>query len=236
MLFLEYIYLIPLFPALGAALMFFFGRKLQKATVSAVCVGSVVLAFLMACGAVLQYTNWAPAHDHQPYQTILYTWLGTDTGHLNYITQNGTQAPLQADAGFLLDPLSSIWLLFVTGVGMLIHIYSVGYMAHEGGYYRFFGYLNLIMFSLCSPSSSPTTMCSCSLAGRASASAPTYSSDFISIASRPATPPTKRSSSTASATPDSCSACSSSPGYCGSLRFIDVTAFAPHGPPFMRNN
>src|ERR1700720_3124095 len=148
MLFLNNIYLIPLFPALGAALMFFFGRKLQKATVSAVCVGSVVLAFLLSCGAVLQYTNWAPAHDHQPYQTILYTWLGTDTGHLNYITQNGTQAPLQADAGFLLDPLSSIWLLFVTGVGMLIHIYSMGYMAHEGGYYRFFGYLNLFMFSM----------------------------------------------------------------------------------------
>jgi NADH-quinone oxidoreductase subunit L len=148
MLFLKYIYLIPLLPAIGAALMFFFGRKLQKATVSAVCVGSVVLAFLMACGAVLQYTNWAPAHDHQPYQTILYTWLGTDTGHLTYVTQDGTQSPFQADAGFLLDPLSSIWLLFVTGVGMLIHIYSTGYMAHEGGYYRFFGYLNLFMFSM----------------------------------------------------------------------------------------
>jgi NADH-quinone oxidoreductase subunit L len=148
MLFLDHIYLIPLLPALGAVLMFFFGRKLQKATVSAVCVGSVVLAFLMACGAVLQYINWAPAHDSQPYQTILYTWLGTDTGHLNFVKSDGTQAPLQADAGFLLDPLSSIWLLFVTGVGMLIHIYSIGYMAHEGGYYRFFGYLNLFMFSM----------------------------------------------------------------------------------------
>jgi len=148
MIFLKYVYLIPLLPAIGAALMFFFGRKLQKATVSAVCVGCVVLAFLMACGAVLQYTNWAPAHDHQPYQTILYTWLGTDTGHLNYVVHDGTQAPFQADAGFLLDPLSSIWLLFVTGVGMLIHIYSTGYMAHEGGYYRFFGYLNLFMFSM----------------------------------------------------------------------------------------
>ncbi|HEY3616429.1 MAG TPA: NADH-quinone oxidoreductase subunit L [Candidatus Sulfotelmatobacter sp.] len=148
MLFLKYIYLIPLLPAIGAALMFFFGRKLQKATVSAVCVGSVVLAFLMACGAVLQYTNWAPAHEHQPYQTILYTWLGTDTGHLSYVTHDGMQSPFQADAGFLLDPLSSIWLLFVTGVGMLIHIYSTGYMAHEGGYYRFFGYLNLFMFSM----------------------------------------------------------------------------------------
>jgi NADH-quinone oxidoreductase subunit L len=148
MLFLDHIWLIPLLPVLGAALMFFFGRKLQKATVSAVCVGSVVVAFLMASGAVLQYINWAPAHDNQPYQTILYTWLGTDTGHLNFVKSDGTQAPLQADAGFLLDPLSSIWLLFVTGVGMLIHIYSIGYMAHEGGYYRFFGYLNLFMFSM----------------------------------------------------------------------------------------
>jgi len=148
MLFLDHIWLIPLFPAVGAALMFFFGRKLQKATVSTVCVGSVVLAFLMACGAVWQYTNWAPANDNKPYQTILYTWLGTDTGHLNFQKSDGSPAPLQADAGFLLDPLSSIWLLFVTGVGMLIHIYSTGYMAHEGGYYRFFGYLNLFMFSM----------------------------------------------------------------------------------------
>jgi NADH-quinone oxidoreductase subunit L len=148
MLFLDHIWLIPLFPAVGAALMFFFGRRLQKGTVSAVCVGSVVLAFLMACGAVLQYTNWAPAHDHQPYEKILYTWLGSDTGHLNFQKSDGTPASFQADAGFLLDPLSSIWLLFVTGVGMLIHIYSTGYMAHEGGYYRFFGYLNLFMFSM----------------------------------------------------------------------------------------
>ena len=148
MLFLEHIWLIPLLPAVGAAIMFFFGRRLQKATVSAVCVGTVALAFLMACGAVLQYTSWADANHHQPYEKVLYTWLGTDTGHLNYVTDNGSQAKFQADAGFLLDPLSSIWLLFVTGVGMLIHIYSTGYMAHEGGYYRFFGYLNLFMFSM----------------------------------------------------------------------------------------
>ena len=147
-MFLSHIWLIPLFPAVGAAIMFFFGRSLQKTSVNAVCVGSVVLAFLMACGAVWQYTNWAPAHEHQPYQTILYTWLGSDTGHLTFTKSDGTPAPLQADAGFLLDPLSSIWLLFVTGVGMLIHIYSTGYMAHEGGYYRFFGYLNLFMFSM----------------------------------------------------------------------------------------
>src|ERR1700693_2624800 len=149
-MFLTHIWLIPLLPALGATIIFFFGRKLQKATVSVVCVGSIVLAFVMACGAVRQYSAWSstPEHFHQPYQTILYTWLGTDTGHMNYTTHDGSPAAFQADAGFLLDPLSSIWLLFVTGVGMLIHIYSTGYMAHEGGYYRFFGYLNLFMFSM----------------------------------------------------------------------------------------
>jgi NADH-quinone oxidoreductase subunit L len=149
-MFLSYIWLIPLLPAFGATIIFFFGRRLQKATVSAVCVGSIVLAFVMACGAVWQYSAWSSRAEnfHQPYQTILYTWLGTDSGHMNYTTHGGAQAAFQADAGFLLDPLSSIWLLFVTGVGMLIHIYSIGYMAHEGGYYRFFGYLNLFMFSM----------------------------------------------------------------------------------------
>jgi NADH-quinone oxidoreductase subunit L len=149
-MFLTHIWLIPLLPAFGAAVMFFFGRRLQKATVSAVCVGMIVLAFLMACGAVWQYSAWSstPENYHKPYQTILYTWLGSDTGQANYATHDGSAATFQADAGFLLDPLSSIWLLFVTGVGMLIHIYSTGYMAHEGGYYRFFGYLNLFMFSM----------------------------------------------------------------------------------------
>ena len=150
MLFLSHIWLIPLLPAFGATVMFFFGRKLQKTTVSAVCVGTIVLAFLIACGAVWQYSAWSSTqeHFHQPYEKTLYTWLGSDTGRLTYKTQSGTPAEFRADAGFLLDPLSSIWLLFVTGVGMLIHIYSTGYMAHEGGYYRFFGYLNLFMFSM----------------------------------------------------------------------------------------
>ncbi|HEV3511109.1 MAG TPA: NADH-quinone oxidoreductase subunit L [Candidatus Sulfotelmatobacter sp.] len=148
MFFLNNIWLIPLLPAFGAAVMFFFGRKLTKSSVSAVCVGVVVLAFLFACGSALQYNAWSEANHHQPFQKILYTWLGSDTGHLTYTMRNGEQANFQADAGLLLDPLSSIWLLFVTGVGMLIHIYSMGYMAHEGGYYRFFGYLNLFMFSM----------------------------------------------------------------------------------------
>ena len=147
MFFLDKIWLIPLLPAIGAAIMFFFGRKMQKSAVNAVCVGAVVLAFIWACGSVWQYSELAHGTG-QPFQKVIYTWLGTDTGHFNYVTHDGKGAPFQADAGFLLDPLSSIWLLFVTGVGMLIHIYSTGYMAHEGGYYRFFGYLNLFMFSM----------------------------------------------------------------------------------------
>ncbi len=150
MFFLDHIWIIPLLPIASAAIMFFFGRKLDKKAVNAFCVGSVVVAFAWACLAVYQYTSvWQPGHNHGPYEKILFTWLGTgDAQHP--LTLPGAHGPwtFNADAGFLLDPLSSIWLLFVTGVGMLIHIYSIGYMGHEGGYYRFFGYLNLFMFSM----------------------------------------------------------------------------------------
>ena len=149
MFFLEHIWLIPLFPAFGAAMMFFFGRKLPKSAVNAFCVGAVVVAFVWACLAVFTYsTDWAPAHNHGPYEKVMYTWLGSDDAHPITIPGKNVPVEFKAEAGFLLDPLSAIWLLFVTGVGMLIHIYSTGYMAHEGGYYRFFGYLNLFMFAM----------------------------------------------------------------------------------------
>src|SRR5713226_2853020 len=147
-MFLAHIWLIPLLPAFGAAIMFFFGRKMQKSAVSAVCVGVIVAAFIMSVGAVWQYADYAHDVPGKPFEKVLYTWLGSDTSHLNYVTRSGASAEFKAEVGFLLDPLSSIWLLFVTGVGMLIHIYSIGYMAHEGGYHRFFGYLNLFMFSM----------------------------------------------------------------------------------------
>src|SRR6266849_5226874 len=148
MFFLDHIWIIPLLPAFGAATMFFFGRRMHKATVSAICVGVIVLAFIMSVAAVWQYADYAHDAPGKPFEKVLYTWLGSDTSHLNYVTRSGAPAEFKAEVGFLLDPLSSIWLLFVTGVGMLIHIYSTGYMAHEGGYYRFFGYLNLFMFSM----------------------------------------------------------------------------------------
>src|SRR5258708_32250840 len=118
MFFLHNIWLIPLLPAFGATVIFFFGRKLQKATVSAVCVGTIVLAFLMACGAVSQYSAWASSeeHFHQPYQRGLYTWLGTDTRHLTYTTHDGSRTPFPAEAGVLRDPVSTFWLHSVTGL------------------------------------------------------------------------------------------------------------------------
>jgi NADH-quinone oxidoreductase subunit L len=146
MFFLDHIWVIPLLPALGATLMFFFGRRLEKRTVSAVCVGTIAVAFVLACGAVWQYVHAYPGGP--PFEKVMYTWLGSDTGHLPYTTKDGFPAEFRAQVGFLLDPLSSIWLLFVTGVGLLIHLYSTGYMAHERGYYRFFGYMNLFMFSM----------------------------------------------------------------------------------------
>jgi len=134
---------------LGAVLMFFFGRKLTHAAVSGICVGTVVVAFVWSALAVLQYAGFSEAHNGAPFEKVMYTWLGSDTGNLTtWPAAGGHVAEFKVEAGFLLDPLSGIWLLFVTGVGMLIHIYSVGYMAHEGGYYRFFGYMNLFMFSM----------------------------------------------------------------------------------------
>jgi len=148
MFFLEHIWIIPLLPMLGATMMFFFGRKLDdehdKTWVNSICVGLVVVAFAWACMAVWQFV-----HSGQPYfEKVMYTWLGSDSGKLLFPMQGGRLADFKVNVGFLLDPLSSVWLLFVTGVGMLIHIYSTGYMKHDGGYYRFFGYMNLFMFSM----------------------------------------------------------------------------------------
>src|SRR5258708_32749918 len=107
----------------------------------------VVLAFLFACFTVVEYAHFADGTG-RTFEKIVYTWLGRGDAPLTFTKRDATLGSFNADAGFLLDPLSSIWLLFVTGVGMLIHIYSTGYMAHEGGYYRFFGYMNLFMFSM----------------------------------------------------------------------------------------
>src|SRR6266567_1401341 len=143
-MFLKLIWIVPLLPLFGAAMMFFFGRRAPKIWVNAVCVGAVVTSFIWACLGVWQFV-----HSGVPfYEAKLFTWLGDGDGGLQFAIEGGRRISFNVDCGVLLDPLSCIWLLFVTGIGMLIHIYSTGYMAHEGGYYRFFGYLNLFMFSM----------------------------------------------------------------------------------------
>ncbi len=140
--FIEHLWLIPLFPLATAAIMLFLGRRLPKSAVSVLCVGSVFVAFVHAAGAVLQLLSVAP--EHRVAQQILFAWVPAGPMH----TSAGQVVQLVADWGMLLDPLSSVMVLVVTGVGFLIHVYSIGYMGHEGGYYRFFGYLNLFMFSM----------------------------------------------------------------------------------------
>src|SRR5271169_6610583 len=140
--FLEHIWLIPLFPLLTAAVMLFYGRKLANNIVSWLCSGSVFVSFIYSCGAFLQLTAM-PAGERLATK-ILFEWIPAGPYHM----LNGKLANFVAEFGFQLDPLSAVMILIVSGVGFLIHIYSTGYMAHEGGYYRFFGYLNLFMFSM----------------------------------------------------------------------------------------
>ena len=140
--FLRSIWLIPLFPLVGAAIMLLVGRRLSTQAVSTVCVGSVGLSMVFAFGAILQLIARAPAQ--RVVEIVLFDWVPAGVMH----TMSGRVINFSAQWAMLLDPLSAVMIGVVTGVGFLIHVYSTGYMAHEGGYYRFFGYLNLFMFSM----------------------------------------------------------------------------------------
>src|ERR1700726_576518 len=140
--FLAHIWLIPLYPLAGAALMLLFGKRLPNAGVNTVCVGSVFLSMVFAFGAIVQLI--ARPVGQRVVEVVLFDWVPAGAMH----TFSGHLANFNAQWGMLLDPLSCVMLFVVTGVGFLIHVYSTGYMAHEGGYYRFFGYLNLFMFSM----------------------------------------------------------------------------------------
>jgi len=139
--FLEHLWLVPFFPLITAAFMLFFGRFLPKLAVGLFCAGSVLLALIYSVGAIFNLSG-LPA-GQRVYQQILFEWVTSGA-----MPASGTVVPFVADWGYLLDPLSCVMILVVTGVGFLIHIYSIGYMANKGGYYRFFGYLNLFMFAM----------------------------------------------------------------------------------------
>src|ERR1022692_2134291 len=114
------------------------GGLSYKFLIDLICPGMVLLSFIFSAGAVWQLSQQA----HRVHEVVNFTWIAGLPFHMS----NGHLAAFQMDWGFLLDPLSSVMILVVTGVGFLIHVYSTGYMAHDGGYYRFFGYLNLFVF------------------------------------------------------------------------------------------
>jgi NADH-quinone oxidoreductase subunit L len=129
---LKYLWLIPLLPLIGSAINGLLGKRLPKSLVSWIACGSAGASFALAIGSVMELSGLAPAERHITRQ--FFTWISS--------------GDFVADAAFLLDPLSAVMLLVVTGVGFLIHVYSIGYMRAEDGYYRFFSYLNLFLFSM----------------------------------------------------------------------------------------
>ena len=121
------LWLIPLLPFGGFLCNGILGRRLPKSAINMVAVGSVLLSFAWVIKTLLGLGDM-----HTAYAEHYFTWI-----------QSGN---FQVGAEFAVDRLTAVMLLVVTGVGSLIHIYAVGYMAHEEGYYRFFAYLNLFMF------------------------------------------------------------------------------------------
>src|SRR5262245_45372401 len=140
--FLDLIWLIPLFPAAGFVINGLIGKKLPKPAVATIAAGAVLIAFIFSLGAVYQLSQ-LPV-EGRSHNVALYQWI--DAGPAQ--TKSGEVERFAVDWGFLLDPLSSVMVLVVTGIGFLIHVYSAGYMFEEDGFYRFFAYLNLFMFSM----------------------------------------------------------------------------------------
>ena len=125
---MEQIWLVPAFPLLGFILNGFFGKRFGAGFVSFVGPLTIGLSFLQSIVLFFQmlYTDGNLIQEH------LYTWISSGS--------------FKVGINFYVDQLSGLYLLIVTGVGLLIHIYSVGYMKGERGYYRFFAYLNLFVF------------------------------------------------------------------------------------------
>ena len=131
-----WLWLIPAFPLLGTALNAFLGARLQKkfgkGAVHAIAVGAMVLSCVVA---EVAFWNMVFAHPHERFFE----------DHLWTMWQSGA---LKADLSFGLDPLGMLMTMIVTHVATLIHVYSVGYMADEPAYWRFFMWLNLFVFSM----------------------------------------------------------------------------------------
>jgi NADH-quinone oxidoreductase subunit L len=121
------LWLIPVLPLAGAAINGFFGKKSSRTAVTTVALFFSAAAFAMALFVTARFSALT-----LPYQEYLAHWMRSGS--------------FTVDFEFYLDQLSLVMLLVVTGVGFLIHVYSVGYMWEDPSYYRFFSYLNLFMF------------------------------------------------------------------------------------------
>ncbi|HEX7927820.1 MAG TPA: NADH-quinone oxidoreductase subunit L [bacterium] len=124
----SYLFLIPLLPLLGFLCNGLLGKPLGKGFVTLVGPGVLAGAFVLS---ILAFQDMLGAPGRSISQS-LFTWI--DVGSF------------KVPVTLVVDRLSGIYILIVTGVGFLIHVYSVGYMHEEEGYYRFFAYLNLFIF------------------------------------------------------------------------------------------
>jgi NADH-quinone oxidoreductase subunit L len=159
-----FLFLIPLLPLLGFLFNFTIGVRVlgRKAgghghddhgghgahhapspVVGLVAAGTVFLSFLAAVWAVLEART---APDHTLVET-LWTWLPGGAAETAVHGAAGA-TPFTVEWAYMVDPLSSVMVLFVTFVGFLIHVYSIGYMGHDPGYARYMAYLNLFMFAM----------------------------------------------------------------------------------------
>src|SRR5437867_5583488 len=126
------LWVIPALPLLGVALSLLIGDRLGRRGTAWVACGVVGLAFAVSLCAVLGLVVLPP--EARSLVETAYTWMRVGDFYVN--------------VSFLLDPLSAVMVLVVTGVGFLIHVYSVGYMAHDPSFRRFFLYLNLFMWAM----------------------------------------------------------------------------------------
>ncbi len=130
---LDNVWLIPLFPLIGFLINGFFGKKIKnEAVIGGIGTLAIFGSFLVSCGILMQLVG-LPA-EQRVFEKTIFTWI-----------QAGN---FKADMAFLVDPLSAVMIMVVTGVGTLIHLYSIGYMHGEEGFYRFFAYLNLFCMSM----------------------------------------------------------------------------------------
>ena len=150
----KYIWLVPLLPLIGAAINGLLGRRFRfsEQLIGGIAVGSVALAFLISVAAVYSYGFGGHPHWPNPYLTsqdgFSFNWIPGGAVSVNHGTEPGRFELLNIEWSYQLDPLSSVFMLIVTGVGLCIFIFATGYMHGETGFYRFFAYMGLFMFAM----------------------------------------------------------------------------------------